>query len=176
MGHPIETIVNAFWEELGEIEKRTGLRREAIALTLWRLNEAKGRKWEAKLWKHTESKAKIRDWVEEIREDAKYDEEAFLELASLLPAWARRSLTEIARSLPSPHGGKRKALNFRDRQEVKRQFRKLTAGGTLTKIPNYKAYKQIREWLKTHRKKEISLHTIRNICDGKQKKLVFITA
>jgi hypothetical protein len=173
MRHPIEKIVNAFWAELGKIENLTGIGREAIALTLYRLNYEKGRKWEAELWKHTRSKAELADWVEETREEAKYSEEAFLELAGLLPMWARRSLIEIARSLPSPRGGKRRALNFGDRQEVKRRFRKLTGGGTSTRIPNYRAYEQIREWLKTSRKKEISVQTIRNICD--EEKLAFMT-
>jgi len=162
----IEKIVDTFWKELGEIEKLTGIRREVIGLTLWRLNHAKGRKWEAELWKHTKSKAEITEWVEQIQEEAKYSEEAFLELARLLPMWARRSLIEIARSLPSPHGGKRRALNFRDRQEVKRRFSRLTEGvDGGRKIPNYKAYEEIRKWLKKNRGKEVSVHTIRIICD-----------
>jgi hypothetical protein len=157
-------IVNAFWNQLGKIEKLTGIRREAIAVTLYRLNYEKDRKWEAELWKHTASKGAIEEWVEETRENAKYDEESFLELARLLPAWARRSLLDIARSLPSPRGGKRRALNFRGRQEVKRRFIQLTKGHG-RKIPHYKAYQEIKAWLKAHRRKDVSLHTIRIICD-----------
>jgi hypothetical protein len=168
-GIAITKIVDAFWNELGKIEKLTGIRREAIAITLHRLNYEKSRKWEAELWKHTASKDAIEEWVEETRENAKYDEESFLELARLLPAWARRSLLEIARSLPSPRGGKRRALNFRGRQEVKRRFDELTrASGGRRRLPNYKAYEEIRKWLNKRRGKDVSLHTVRIICDSKE--------
>src|SRR5713101_2596306 len=90
-------ITNAFWKELGAIEKLTKIRREVIALTLYRLNEEQGKKWEAKLWKHTRSKDTMRRWVQDLRKEANYDEHAFLELARLLPAWARRRLLEITK-------------------------------------------------------------------------------
>ena len=165
--HPVRKIINAFWKELGKIAKLTGIKRESIAISLWRLNEAKGHKWEAELWKHTRSKAHLREWIDETRENAKYDEEAFLEIARSLPTWARRSLMEIAKSLPSPHGGKRRALEFRYRQEVKRRFIQLTKSRG-RKIPHYKAYEEIRAWLKAHRRKDVSLHTIRIICDPRE--------
>jgi hypothetical protein len=118
---------------------------------------------------HTASDAAIEEWVEQTREYAKYDEESFLELAHLLPAWARRSLVEIARKLPSPHGGKRRALQFRDRQEAKRRFIRLTKGRR-RRIPHYKAYEEIKGWLKARRGKDVSLHTIRIVCDPKEQR------
>jgi hypothetical protein len=162
-------ILNEFWKELGKIEKLTGIGRESIALSLYRLNYDKGRNWEADLWKNIGSKSDLTAWVEETRKEAKYSEEAFLEIARSLPMWARRDLLEIVRTLPSPSGGKRKALNFRVRQEVKSRFSRLTKGlNGERKIPNCRAYEDIRAWLRRSRGKEVSVHTIRIICDPRE--------
>jgi hypothetical protein len=156
----LNRVLTAFSKELVKIEKLTRISRESIALSLYRLNMAKGRKWEAKLWEATKSTGQMRAWIKETREMAKYSEEAFLEIAQLLPKWARRSLSEIARALPAPHGGKRRVLRFREKIQALQRFKELTENAESRKrLSKTKAYEKIAREMK------VSPHTIRIICD-----------
>lgn len=161
-------ITNAFWKELGRIEELTGIRREVIALTLCRLNEEKKRTWEAKLWKAGKSKSAMEEWV--LREQANYDEDSLLELARLLPEWARRSLAGIVEKLPAPSGGKRRALNFREERWVKQRFQQLTQHPNVYKrLSARRAYLEISSQVWTKFGKNASPHTIRTICDARER-------
>ena len=163
-------IHNQFEKNLRQIEKLTGMRREEIARTFSILNLRRGRKWEAKLWSHTASKDKLRWWIKECAERGGYDENAFVELASFLPLWAKRSLLELAKALPSLPGGKPKALLFRERLEVLRRFRELTQHSDPQKrLPKYKAYTKIAAEFTTANGKCVHPHTIRIICDHRER-------
>jgi hypothetical protein len=164
LNQSLNRVLSAFSKELTKIEKLTGVKRESIALSLYRLNMNRGRKWEANLWKATESKRQLLRWIKETREEAEYSEDAFLELAELLPKWARRSLSEMARMLPAPHGGKRRALRFRDRMLVVQRVKELTeSAATEKKLSKTKAYEKVATEMK------VSSHTIRIICDPKER-------
>ena len=164
LNQSLNRVLSAFSKELRKIEKLTGVKPESIALSLYRLNMNRGRKWEANLWKATESKRQLLRWIKEAREEAKYSEDAFLELAELLPKWARRSLSEMARMLPAPHGGKRRALRFRDRMLVIQRVKELTENAaTKKRLSRTKAYEKVATEMK------VSSHTIRIICDPKER-------
>ncbi len=160
LNRSLNRVLSAFSKELRKIEKLTGVKPESIALSLYRLNMDKGRKWEANLWKATESKRQLQRWIKETQEEAKYSEYAFLELAELLPKWARRSLSEMARMLPAPHGGKRRVLRFREKMQALQRFKELTENAKAKKrLSKTKAYEKIATEMK------VSPHTIRIICD-----------
>lgn len=160
----LNKVLGAFSKELRKIEKLTGVKPESIALSLYRLNMTRGRTWEANLWKATESKRQLRKWIKETREEAKYSEDAFLEIAELLPKWARRSLSEMASILPAPHGGKSRALRFRDRLLVVQRVKELTENAEpKRKLSKTKAYEKVAREMK------VSSHTIRIICDPKER-------
>jgi len=160
----LNRVLHAFSKELGKIEKITNMPPELMALSLYRLNMAKGRKWEAKLWEATESTGEMRAWIKETQEDAKYSEEEFLEIARLLPKWARRSISQIAHALPAPHGGKRRALRFRERLQALQRFKELTENvGPKKRLSKTKAYEKVAREMK------VSPHTIRIICDPKER-------
>ncbi|HVB33668.1 MAG TPA: hypothetical protein VNJ52_04740 [Patescibacteria group bacterium] len=164
----VARITNAFWKELGRIEKLIGIRREVIALTLARLNEEKKRTWEAKLWRAGRSRDAMEMWV--LQERANYDEDSLLELAGLLPEWARRSLASIIEKLPPPNGGKRRALYFREERWVKRRFQELTQHANANKrLSARRAYSEISRQVETKFGKKASPHTIRTICDARER-------
>ena len=160
----LNRVLNAFSKELGKIEKITNIPPESMALSLYRLNMAKGRKWEAKLWEATESIGQMRGWIKKTQKEAKYSEQEFLELAQLLPKWARRSISQIAHALPAPHGGKRRALRFRERSQALQRFKELTENvGPKKRLSKTKAYEKVAREMK------VSPHTIRIICDPKER-------
>lgn len=164
LNRSLDIISKAFSKELRRIEKLTGIKPMSIWLSLYRLNMKMGREWEAKLWRATRSNSEMRKWIEETREEAQYSEEAFLELAQLLPKWAKRSLSEIAHALPASHGGKRRVLRFRDRAKALRWFKELTEGEKQgKKLSKTKAYEKIAREMK------VSPHTIRIICDPRER-------
>lgn len=164
LNQSLNRVLGAFSRELRKIEKLTRIKPESIAISLYRLNMQEGRAWEAKLWRATRSRNRLRAWIKETREEAQYSEYAFLELAKLLPAWARRSLSAIADALPAPHGGKPRLLRFRDRMRVAQRFKELTENaGPKKRLSKTKAYEKIAREMK------VSPHTIRIICDPKER-------
>lgn len=164
----VNRILNEFWKQLGEIERITGFPRAAIALAMCRLSKQKSREWEAGLWKSTHSRHQLKAWIERYGEEAHYDDQAFLEIARLLPSWAKRNLAQMSKGLGRGRGGNRK-FHYGERLEVERRFLQLTRpSGPRRAIPRYKAYEKIQaEW--KHKGKKISIHAIRIICDKRER-------
>ncbi|MFZ0702224.1 MAG: hypothetical protein WAM80_10305 [Candidatus Acidiferrales bacterium] len=167
-------MLDNFWKELGKIAKLTGFSRETIALILCRLNRAKAKEWEASLWSHTATKDGLRQWLIRCKEVSEYDDDALIEVARLLPEWARRSLSAIIKKLPAARGGKRKILLFRDRKRVKLRFRELTNADSPNRRSKNEAYKKIAKEVESWTRNEGRTvkphpHTIRIICDPKER-------
>lgn len=165
----LRKVLPVFWTELGKISRLTKFRRKTIALILFRLNVEARRKWEAELWKNTASKNELKEWLIDCKKESQYDDTAFLELAKLLPQWAKRSLLDVAQTLPAPHrSGRQFKLRFRERQFVLTRYNELKEEG----LPNRDAYEKIAKEVKRRSKKSVSTHTVRIMCDpGERKRL-----
>lgn len=164
MAFDSELLASAVWNlfnSFSNIAERVGLPHSELANALRRRAAVCKNKFEAELWENIGSENKLGDWIWRKRKQSfdEGDETEILKLSHEISAKVRRTLIEIAKSIPASRGGNPPKLNLVQKWEARRRLKKLSGVGW----PKHEAYKQVA------RKMGVSAHTIRRCCDSRER-------
>jgi hypothetical protein len=147
---------------LNKTAKTVGLSRPVLAKALQKHYRNRRKEWEAEFWANAWSDNRMGKWVWKQKQ-GKFDvadEEELIELADRVPSRVREGLTEIAKCLPGRRGGKARVLTMKETWRVRAQVSK----------EREKGFSKRYAYGKVARKLKVSEHTIRRVCEPKERK------
>jgi hypothetical protein len=158
--------VRSLSRAVDQIAEVTGIPRGALTGALHRHAVICKNKWEARLWKSAHSEDELGKWIwrERRRFDAA-DETDVLKLSDEIPTRVRKSLIDIAKSIPAPRGGKPPKLDLFQRWQAQRQVKELRGQG----LAIDKAYEEVAKQMSASTHTRVSTHTVRRACDKRER-------
>lgn len=154
-------VLTRLIKELNNTATKTGIPLAALCEALQRCASRRGDKREAIFWKNASSDEKLGTWMylQSGRAFDSEDEVEYLAFAKDIPFRVRRGLIEVVKQLPSPRGGKPRALDTFTGWEVRHLVRLRRDNGESKE----RAYKFVARQMK------VSPHTIRRECEPEER-------
>ena len=152
-------------EAIDKTAALVGIPRDTLARVLQRRAKVRKDRWEESLWRSARSKKELSEWIYRRARDFEIDDESeILKIARTIPHRIRRSLIEIAKTIPASRGGKSLKLDPIECWRIRSAVTELHKKG----MPKEKAFEAVAK-RKTRSGHKVSAHTVRRICDPRER-------
>lgn len=152
-----------------EIERIAGLlklKQETLTDVLYRHSVSRNLKWQADMWKSASPHKAIYEWAFWHAYKNGDGEAQLIDLKERLPALVQKAFTQMAKTLPAPKGGKPTTFDWLEEWQVRARVRAEIERGRSKR----EAYARVSHWYTSKKRKCVSAHTIRRICEPEERK------